>query len=140
MAYIPKMRKDLEEMTVPEGLKYATDALEEMGVFEAQRSWAGIEDANCKLFRYEDLAQDNRAFLQELLSYLEVDIPSAQFDILHDRQAFTSRTKGRVQGQEDINSHYRKGSAGDWKEYFDDDVMGHFTHVTGDLVELLAYA
>lgn len=140
MAYIPKMRKELESMTVPEGLKYATDALEAMGVFEAQRSWAGIDDANCKIFRYEDLAQDNRTFLKDLLRYLEVDIPPAQFDVLYDRQAFTSRTKGRTQGQEDINSHYRKGSAGDWKSYFDEDVMAHFQQVTGDLVDLLAYA
>lgn len=140
MAYIPKMRKELEEMTVPEGLKYAADALEEMGVFEAQKSWAAMEDANCKIFQYEDLARDNRTFLHELLSYLEVDIAPEQFDVLYERHAFKNLTKGRVQGKEDINSHYRKGSAGDWKEHFDEDVMTYFQNVTGDLVDRLAYA
>ena len=140
IAYIPKMRKELEALNMKDGLKYAINALEEIGVFEAQRSWANIDDEQHKIFRYEDLANDNRTFLRQLFSYLDVEISAEKFEVLYSRHSFESHTKGRSQGEEDISSHYRKGISGEWKEYFDKDVMKHFRSVTGDLVETLGYA
>lgn len=140
IAYIPIMRKELEALNMKDGLKYAINALEEIGVFDAQRSWANVNDEQHKIFRYEDLANDNRTLLKQLLSYLDVKVSAEKFDILCNRHSFESHTKGRSQGQEDISSHYRKGVSGEWKEYFDKDVMKHFKSVTGDLVEILGYA
>jgi len=140
IAYIPKMRKELETLNMKDGLKYAINALEEIGVFEAQRSWADVDDKKHKIFRYEDLANDNRTFLKQLLSYLDVEVSAEKFDVLYNRHSFESHTKGRSQGEEDISSHYRKGISGEWKEYFDKDVMKHFRSVTGNLVETLGYA
>ncbi len=139
IAYIPRMRKELEDLNIQDGLKYVIDALEEMGVFEAQRSWISVDDEKHKIFRYEDLANDNCTFLRELLSYLDVEVSPEKFDILYNRHAFESRAKGRLQGEEDINSHYRKGSSGDWTKYFNKHVIDHFKNVTGDLVEILEY-
>ena len=78
-------------------------------------------------------------FLKNLLDYLEIDLSPNKFDILYDEHAFENLSKGRGQGEEDINSHYRKGKAGDWKEYFDDAVMAHFARVTGNLLNVLEY-
>jgi hypothetical protein len=36
-------------------------------------------------------------------------------------------------------SHYRKGTAGDWRNHFDADISAAFTAATGNLVELLGY-
>ncbi len=33
--------------------------------------------------------------------------------------SFSSKTKGRRQGEEDAKHHYRKGVAGDWRQYFE---------------------
>jgi len=140
IAYIPKMRKELEALNMKDGLKYAINALEEIGVFEAQRSWANVDDEQHKIFRYEDLANNNRTFLKQLLSYLDVEVSAEKFDVLYNRHSFKSHTKGRSQGEEDISSHYRRGISGEWKEYFDKDVMKHFKSVTGDLLEVLGYA
>ncbi len=139
IAYIPTMRTALASLSIGEGLKYAIDALDELGVFEAQRSWLDTEDEQHKIFRYEDLARDNRTFLRQLLNYLKVEISEENFNLLYNRHTYENYSKGRPQGKEDINSHYRKGVSGDWKDYFDEDVMKHFRNVTDDLVEALDY-
>jgi hypothetical protein len=90
--------------------------------------------------RYEDFADDNRAFLGDLLDYLEILIPPSEFDKLCERHSFQRQTGGREQGIEDQESHYRKGVPGDWRNYFDDSVMARFREVTGDSLERLGYS
>ena len=36
-------------------------------------------------------------------------------------------------------SHYRKGSSGDWRNHFDDDVYAAFEKAAGNLIKLLGY-
>ena len=137
---IPEMRLALEGQDLQAGLKYIIDKLEEYGSFAAQRSWlAASADSKVHIFRYEDLAQDNRAFLRRLLEYLQVSLPSRAFGALYDRHNFKRLALGREQGKQDIHSHYRKGIVGDWQNYFDEEVTRHFRSVTGDTLELLGY-
>jgi hypothetical protein len=116
------------------------DCLNEFGLFAAQRSWMqSAQEQGVQLFRYEDLANDNFAFLKHLLEYLEVTLSDEELIDLYNRHSFENKAKGRAQGEENINSHYRKGLAGDWKNYFDKTITAHFEQVTGDLVEVLGY-
>lgn len=46
---------------------------------------------------------------------------------------------GRAAGEEDVKSHYRKGTPGDWRNHFDVDVLAAFRERHGDLVTLLGY-
>ncbi|MEL6930146.1 MAG: sulfotransferase domain-containing protein [Cyanobacteria bacterium J06600_6] len=139
MNYIPRMRQELEEVDIKEGLKYVIHALEELSIFEALRSWANVNDEQHQVFKYEDLANNNRAFLEQLLCYLDIKLPPEKFDIFVNRHTFESHSKGRLQGKQDINSHYRKGISGDWKNYFEEEVMEEFNTVAGDLVDILGY-
>ena len=142
VAYIPKMRKDLEQLSLKDGLKYSIDRLEDMGLFAALQSWlkrADTEEKNIKVFHYEDLASDNKAFLKNMLDFLEIDMPEEGFSQLYDRHQFKRYTQGRDRGEEDINSHYRKGESGDWKNYFDESILAYFKQVTKDSIGRLVY-
>lgn len=138
---IPEMRAALEGLDETDGLKYVIDKVASFGTFEAQRGWveAATIDPNANVFRYEDFAADNGAFLAQLLNYLQIKMPAAEFEALCDRHAYSKKAKGRAQGEENVDSHYRKGVAGDWENHFNDEIMAHFRAVTGDTLEVLGY-
>ena len=137
---MPQLRQDLEKLDLVQGLQYIIDKLVEFGSFDAQRSWqvvAGHESV--ALFRYEDLVSDSRTFLTSLFAYLDITMPQHEIDSLSERFSFEKFSGGRKQGQEDVHNHYRKGIAGDWKNYFDESVLRYFNDKTDDLVKVLGY-
>lgn len=135
------LREQFKNLDLKEGMRLVIDQMDEFGLFEAQRSWcAAKDDPRVSIFRYEDLATDNRGFLKHLLAYLEVPISDDVFETLYHRHQFVQHAKGRSQGKEDPYSHYRKGVVGDWKNYFDDGILAHFNSVTGDTLQQLGYA
>jgi hypothetical protein len=144
LSQIPPMAKfsrDLNNLNLRDGLKYMIDRLDEFGSFEAQRSWLQVNDAAMPgIFRYEDLARDNSEFLRRLFHYLNIKMPDREFAALAERHTFKKHSGGREQGEEDQYAHSRKGIAGDWKNYFDADVLEYFRSVTGDTLEILGYA
>ena len=137
---VAKFRRDLEDLDLSQGLMYGIDALEDTGLYSVLRSWSRVhDDDKVRIFRYEDLARDNEAFLRGLLSYLAVSLPEAEFAAMYERNKFATLAGGRVQGQEVSTDHYRKGLAGDWTNHFDRSVEIHFRNTTGDLTEQLGY-
>lgn len=142
MGAIPELRTELLQLSLHEGLRYSIDRLEWTGLFSAQRSWLDVSEMpqNIRIFRYEDLARDNKAFLKELLGYLGVEMPGKEMARLYERHRYERYSGGRPRGEESTTSHYRKGVAGDWRNCFDDATLDHFRLVTGDLLEVLEYA
>lgn len=138
---VPAVRRDLEALTPGEGLRYMIDRLADWGSFDAQASWvrATAKDPDLALLRYEELARDERKFLEGLLDLLRIEVPPDELETLHARTSFRSRSGGRRQGAEDARSHFRKGVAGDWRNHFDERTEAHFRERTGDLVEELGY-
>ena len=138
---IPWLRERLNAVDFEDGIIFLIDALAEWGFFECQRSWFtdGRSDPAVRIFRYEDLAKDEVAFLRDLFGYLEVGMSDEAFTSLSERHAFVRYAKGRNKGMEDQNSHYRRGSSGDWQEKFTDRVRDHFYATTGDLTAVLGY-
>lgn len=136
---IPEMREALIGLNEVEGFKYVIDKVNEFGTFEAQRSWIQGSDPNVTIFRYEDFAADNGAFLRKLFTHLRITVPEAEFEDLVNRHSFKKKAHGREQGQEDLNAHFRKGVAGDWQNHFNEEIMTHFRLVTGDTLEVLGY-
>ena len=138
---IPWLRERLNAVDFEQGINFLIDALADWGFFECQRSWftAGRSDPAVRIFRYEDLAKDEVAFLHELLGYLEVEMTEEEFAGVCERHAFAKYAKGRSKGTEDAKSHYRRGSSGDWREKFTQKIRDHFNATTGDLVSVLGY-
>jgi len=52
---------------------------------------------------------------------------------------FAKKAGGRVRGEENTSSHYRKGIAGDWRNYFTDRHKARFKELYGDIVVNLGY-
>jgi Sulfotransferase domain len=71
---------------------------------------------------------------------MDVEMPADAFAELYERHAFKQITGGREAGVEDRHDHYRKGVAGDWRNYFDPSLRAYFREVTGDLLDALGYA
>ena len=53
--------------------------------------------------------------------------------------SFATLANGRQPGMENVNSHFRKGVPGDWRNHFSRRVAGKFREGTGDLVWRLGY-
>jgi len=53
---------------------------------------------------------------------------------LLQKNSFEKKSGGRTKGEVNENSHYRKGVAGDWKNYFDDELKLLFKKRYNDLV------
>lgn len=52
---------------------------------------------------------------------------------------FSVKSGGRNPGEEDVNSHFRKGIAGDWKNHFNQQHIDYFKEQYGDLLIKLGY-
>jgi hypothetical protein len=140
LAYISEVRRCLEGLDDAAGMRFCTDFLSGLGLFDAQRSWAEAADEDVRIFRYETLATDEAGLLRDLFDYLGIDMPGILREQLLARHTFSVKAGGRHQGEEDQHSHYRKGAVGDWRDAFDEATRTHFDRVTGDLVAVLGYA
>jgi hypothetical protein len=136
MGDIPEQRKILKQLPAKEGMLHLIDHLAKKGTFRALRSWASAPaDEAVKLVRYEDLTGEGQAGeLERLLQHCGITVPPADLETLLGRYSFAS-----MRSRKSSAAHYRKGSAGDWRNHFDDDIDRAFTRATGDLVTLLGY-
>ncbi len=96
--------------------------------------------------RYEDLLQDTMRELQRILDYLDIKLSTSLQKSIVERNRFERLSIGRKlwkparkSGQEDRESHFRKGIQGDWKNYFTDQHMKCFKKLSGDLLIQLGY-
>jgi hypothetical protein len=138
---ISGLRNVLREVSEPEGLVITIDALNKTGQFDALRSWntLSVGDACVRLIKFEDLTGPaSLSTWQRLLDHCDIAMPESGLSELLDDYSF-QRLSGRKQGQEDTQSHYRKGIAGDWRNHFDPTVERHFRDVTNDLAADLSY-
>ena len=82
------------------------------------RTWAGAQEGDARIIRYEDLIVDQLGEFSRLLEWLGWQVPRDILAAVVDRLSFTVRS-GRTPGNADMFSHYRRGVAGDWRNYFD---------------------
>ena len=123
------------------GLPLMIDQLEQMALFAALRSWAeAAADERVLVLRFEDLIGPRQfQFFQQLLAHCDIAMPAETLKALLAAHSFETLSGGRKPGQEDVNAHYRKGVAGDWRNHLTGQRLDHFHAVTGDLVTLLGY-
>ncbi|MCB1069059.1 MAG: sulfotransferase domain-containing protein [Verrucomicrobia bacterium] len=140
---IEAISRQLNEVPMAEGLIISMDFLAGDGLFESLRSWADAQssDPRVKIIRYEDLISANaRAVFAELFAHLEIPMPAPVLHaVLHD-YSFEALSDGRKPGTENLNSHARKGVAGDWKNHFDAALLSRFHEANPGLLEDLGYS
>lgn len=89
--------------------------------------------------RYEDLLERPHEEVGELARFLGADASEEAIEQAVSSASFEKSTKGRERGQEDTSSFFRKGIAGDWKNYFTERDKQIFKEEAGDLLIRLGY-
>ncbi|MFC1534908.1 sulfotransferase domain-containing protein [Thermodesulfobacteriota bacterium] len=87
--------------------------------------------------RYEDLLTNGVAYVEKMMQFVGINPSFAS--PAWDSARFEKFSKGRSRGHEDRRSFYRKGIAGDWKNYFSPKNLETFLAITGDTLTELNY-
>jgi Sulfotransferase domain len=66
-------------------------------------------------------------------------LPQEALESIADRLSFAKLAGGRTKGEENVNSHYRKGVHGDWKNHFTPEHTAYFKAHYNDLLVQLGY-
>jgi hypothetical protein len=104
---------------------------------EIQRSWV---EAGEPVIRYEDLLERDYEILEPtLLERCELGVPRGRLRRAIENQSFEQLSGGRSRGEEALDSHYRKGIAGDWQNYFTEPVKDAFKERWGQLLIATGY-
>jgi hypothetical protein len=88
--------------------------------------------------RYEALLNDTESEVKRILSFLDVDDSDNMVQNCIEAASFI-KWSGREQGDEEKNSFFRKGIAGDWQNHFDHKAQEVFRKETGGLLGELGY-
>ena len=124
-----------------EGIPYMMDLLDNMGLFAALRSWALMPaNAQTLLLRFEALTGSlQQETFWRLFSHCDIAMPDQVLQELLEDHSFSRMAEGREPGEENPESHYRKGLPGDWKNHFTTAHIDRFKEITGDLVTRTGY-
>lgn len=91
-----------------------------------QLSWLpACQRGEAMLFRYEDMIADEIGQFEKIFKHCEINISRPRLHEIVEKNSFV-KLAGRKPGQEDIQSHFRKGISGDWKNYFTERIKTEF--------------
>ena len=143
MNRIGEIREKLQVLSEEDGLQFVIDWVQSRGLLSALRSWqrGANGDGRLRIFSYEALTDERQfATWKELLAHCDIAMPDEVLRQVLNDYAFSTLTKGRERGAEDVKSHLRKGVHGDWKNHFTPVVERKFREVADGLVEELGYS
>ncbi len=90
--------------------------------------------------KYEDLLENTGEEISRLLKFLGADAREKNVRRCVEAASFEKLSGGRKPGEEDANSFFRKGVAGDWKNAFAGRDREIFKEAAGDLLIKLGTA
>lgn len=89
--------------------------------------------------RYERLLEKPAQEAGRLLDFLGADASAENIRACIEAASFERLAGGRARGQEDRASFFRKGVAGDWRNWLTPEQVGAFNAAGGDLLDALGY-
>ncbi len=109
--------------------------------FQQVHNWPLGSRENVLDVRFEDCLQNTEAQFGRILRHLGVGMPRWLLRRIVASCSFSALSGGRQPGEEDVNAHYRKGVAGDWRNYMplDSSLYAVFLEKHGALLERLGY-
>jgi len=138
---VSSIRNLLNSMSEKDGLRKSIHLLADFDLFMSIRSWAEapLKDKSVATVKYEDLtAENNFEVFMNLFTNFGIDVPESIMREVLEENRFEYLT-GRKRGIQDLDSHFRKGVEGDWINFLDDELLGEFQNIVGDLPERLGY-
>ena len=134
---IERERCILRSMGVEEGLIHCMEEVGMMQTAEIQQSWLGSGEI---VLRYEDLLARDVALLSELFNgQLRLELDPEKLESAVTSQRFENVYQRKL-GEEDVSSHGRKGTPGDWQNHFTPRLAQHFEKLYGSLLLAGGYA
>jgi hypothetical protein len=140
----------LKESTLDEAIMLCIEGRQKLPgtrtMIKLTQSWLQTEtDSIC--VRYEEMLKDPECEFRRVLDYLEITLQDRLITSMIQRNQFERLSggrkfwnKARKKGQEDPQSHFRKGIVGDWKNYLKEYHKVRFKEVSGEKLIELGYA
>ena len=136
MGQIEKFRWFLNRWSMEEGLINLMEGWLMQSAL-IQRSWANSGE---RLYKLEDFMREPGAGLRTVfVEAWGLNVPPNAAEKLAERHAFSRYSSGRAPGQEDTQSHYRKGVQGDWRQHFTPRVTERFKELYNDVIVRTGY-
>lgn len=129
-----EFRERAENLSVEEGMIELVDRFP-MG--RQLGNWTDSMWEATTPIRYEDMLADFSGTFAKMFSASGIDTTSV-VDAVREATNF-KKVSGRDQGEEDVNSHFRKGKAGDWVNHFTPRLSAKFFAKHGWLGEKTGY-
>jgi hypothetical protein len=136
---LPPHRAELSGLDIDTGL---SREIEFSGQFiDAMSTWNYAQPHILEV-RMEDVVEEPVAQWAAIVAHLEWRRPASDREFLAEiieRNSFQRLAGGRDRGDVDIRHHYRRGVAGDWRNYLNAEHLAQIRRRYGDLVERLGY-
>jgi sulfotransferase family protein len=104
------------------------------------QEFADAHPDRIRRIRYEDLARDTEGILAGLFEFLGVEVDPSVLAHCRTEASFAKRTGGRNPGEENRQSFFRKGMAGDWRNHLSDEQNALFRERAGTWLDRFGYA
>jgi hypothetical protein len=136
---LPPYRAELAALDIDAGL---SREIEFSGQFiDAMSKWNYAQPHILEV-RMEDVIEDPVAHWTAIVAHLGWPRPASDQEFIAEiieRYSFQRLAGGRDRGDLDIRHHYRRGVAGDWRNYLNTEHLAQIRRRYGDLVERLGY-
>lgn len=87
-----------------------------------------------RIIRYEELLERPALIMREVYRFLDVADDLGTVEACVQKCSFETVTGGRKRGDADSNSFFRKGIAGDWRNYFTEECVATFKRTAGEFL------
>jgi hypothetical protein len=126
-------------LSVQEGLATFADRLL-LPFTDWVRSWHQNRDPEMSLeLRYEEMLADTVGVMTHVAKHFELDSSHDIISEIVEAHSFQRLSGGRSRGQESRNSFFRKGRAGDWKNYLTSELKKIYKELIGDFLIEFGY-
>ncbi len=95
----------------------------DVGVINQLEAWTTAKSNNIHLLTYEDLLEKPLEEMRKMVKFLGLNLSESRIQKAVDNNQFAKHSGGREAGKEDKGSFFRKGIAGDWVNYFDEEIV-----------------
>lgn len=128
---IERDRRVLRSMNLEDGMLHCMEELGMQQTAAIQESWLGSSEI---VLRYEDLiARDVPLFSELFVDRLGLQLDPGKLEAAVTSQRFETVYQRKL-GEEDMSSHGRKGTPGDWRNHFTPRIGARFAEIYGHLL------